>query len=177
MRIRRIVTGHDAAGNAVVLEDRDAEAKSVSLFPGYETFDLWQTEPERTVPHQGPLHEVKTYFPALEEAICRIVTFPPDAALPPRAPPTPAQLAEAEEKAPGLLAHMERDNFGMHTTDSIDFGIVLAGELDLELDDGAKTRVGPGAVIVQNGTRHAWRNPTDQPAMMAFVLLGARRVR
>jgi len=62
----------------------------------------------------------------------------------------------------------------MRTTESVDYAIVLEGEPVLELDDGAVRTLRPGD-FVQNGTRHAWRNPTERPATIAFVLVGARR--
>jgi quercetin dioxygenase-like cupin family protein len=62
----------------------------------------------------------------------------------------------------------------MHRTNSIDYGIVISGVIELELDDGAITRVEAGAVIVQRGTIHAWRNPSlDTPVRVAFVLIDA----
>ena len=82
-------------------------------------------------------------------------------------------LAEADELVPDLVAVLEPDNPGMHTTDSVDYGIVLSGELELELDDGETTTVRPGTVVIQRGTRHAWRNRSDEPARVAFVLVGA----
>jgi hypothetical protein len=174
MDIRRIVTGHDAAGKAVVIADEVIAGRTAKLFEGFKSFELWQTEAERNVPHQGPLHEIRTYFPARHEVNCRVVEFPPDRAPDPSVL-TPANLAEMEAIAPGLMAHMEPDNPGMHTTDTIDFGIVLEGELELELDNGGLTKVVPGCIIVQNGTRHAWRNRSGKPAKVAFILLGAER--
>ena len=63
----------------------------------------------------------------------------------------------------------------MHTTDTIDFVVVLSGEVWLELDGGQQTLVGPGDAVVQNGTRHAWRNKTESPREMAVALIGATR--
>jgi quercetin dioxygenase-like cupin family protein len=63
----------------------------------------------------------------------------------------------------------------MHTTDTLDYVIVLEGNADLELDDGVRERVGPGDCIVQRGTRHAWRVTSDEPLVLAGILLGARR--
>jgi mannose-6-phosphate isomerase-like protein (cupin superfamily) len=60
----------------------------------------------------------------------------------------------------------------MHTTDTIDYGIVVRGEMTLELDDGQKVHLRQGDCIVQNGTRHRWRNPLPEPCLMAFVSLG-----
>jgi quercetin dioxygenase-like cupin family protein len=61
----------------------------------------------------------------------------------------------------------------MHRTNSIDYGIVLKGEIELELDDGAKRTVGEGGIIIQRGTNHLWRNVTDAPTRIAFILIEA----
>jgi len=62
----------------------------------------------------------------------------------------------------------------MHRTDSIDFGIVQSGQLELELDDGVVTLLGPGDIVVQRGTMHAWRNPSDsETCRIVFVLIEA----
>ena len=63
----------------------------------------------------------------------------------------------------------------MHTTDTIDYGIVLSGEIWLEVDDGEETRLRQHDVVIQNGTRHAWRNKSSAPATAAFVLIGVER--
>jgi len=60
-----------------------------------------------------------------------------------------------------------------HRSNSIDYGIVIEGEVELELDDGAKKSIGPGGVIVQRGTNHLWRNTTDKACRIAFVLIEA----
>lgn len=62
----------------------------------------------------------------------------------------------------------------MHRTDSLDYGIVLAGEVDLELDDGRTTRVYAGEIVVQRGTIHAWINRGSTTARVAFILLDAK---
>jgi quercetin dioxygenase-like cupin family protein len=61
----------------------------------------------------------------------------------------------------------------MHRTNSIDYGIVMKGEIELELEDGAKRTVHEGGIIIQRGTNHLWRNVTDQPTRIAFVLIEA----
>jgi quercetin dioxygenase-like cupin family protein len=61
----------------------------------------------------------------------------------------------------------------MHRTNSIDYGIVLEGEIELELDDGVKKTVRQGGIIVQRGTNHLWRNTTDKPCRIAFILIEA----
>jgi quercetin dioxygenase-like cupin family protein len=61
----------------------------------------------------------------------------------------------------------------MHTTATIDYGVVLSGEVILELDDGAKLTLRPGDTYIQNGTRHRWSNTGDVPAVLAVALIGA----
>jgi quercetin dioxygenase-like cupin family protein len=65
----------------------------------------------------------------------------------------------------------------MHTTSTIDFEVVLEGEVWLELDDGKEVHLKPGDTVVQNGTRHAWRNHGTVPARLAVFLIGAPRKR
>ena len=84
---------------------------------------------------------------------------------------------ELEQKLPGLAAHAERDHPGMHTTATIDYGIVLSGQATLELDDGAKVTLSAGDTYVQNGTRHRWSNPGDVPAVLALTLIGVNHRR
>ncbi|MEY2942715.1 MAG: hypothetical protein RLY97_729 [Pseudomonadota bacterium] len=61
----------------------------------------------------------------------------------------------------------------MHRTNSIDYGIILKGEIELELDDGVKRTVYEGGIVVQRGTNHLWRNVTDKPCRIAFILIEA----
>jgi quercetin dioxygenase-like cupin family protein len=62
----------------------------------------------------------------------------------------------------------------LHRTNSIDYGIVLSGELELELEDGVKTLLGPGDIVVQRGTNHLWRNPSATvTCRVAFILIHA----
>ena len=104
-----------------------------------------------------------------------LVTTPP---APGSAPPgldLQAALAEMEEKMPGALAYLEPDNPGMHTTDTIDFEVVLSGEVILELDDGVEKMLRPSDTVVQNGTRHRWGNRGTEPAVLAVFTVGAHR--
>ena len=79
-----------------------------------------------------------------------------------------------ETRLPGLAAHLEPDHPGMHTTATIDYEFVVSGRVVLELDDGASLELGPGDTVIQNGTRHAWRNPFDEPCVLVVVLVGAQ---
>ena len=101
-----------------------------------------------------------------------IVRFPPDAIFASRDFDPEAAAIEQAASLPGLAALFEPDNPGFHRTPTIDYGILLEGELVLELDDGVTASLGVGDIVVQNGTRHAWRNRTRATATMAFVLVG-----
>jgi quercetin dioxygenase-like cupin family protein len=83
-----------------------------------------------------------------------------------------AALMSLEAALPGMAAHMEPDAPGMHTTASVDYEYVVSGRVLLELDNGATVELGPGDTVIQNGTRHAWRNPFDEPCVMVVVLVG-----
>ena len=175
MDIRRVVTGHDANGKAIFLADEAITPVDISLFPGMKTYEMWSTDGPRNVPHTGPFPGVPRYFPGPDGSVFRLFVFPPQGQSAPNPAALQAGVAEMRAKLPGLAEHLELDNPGMHTTDSVDYAIVVSGEIDLELDDGATVRLTPGCVVVQNGTRHAWRNRSAEPVVMAFILLGARR--
>lgn len=84
-----------------------------------------------------------------------------------------AAFGEIEAKLPGLMGPMEPDHPGMHTTATVDDEFVVSGRVVLELDDGATCELGPGDTVVQNGTRHAWRNPFDETCVLVVAPIGA----
>jgi quercetin dioxygenase-like cupin family protein len=86
-----------------------------------------------------------------------------------------ALRAEMETKLPGLASHMEPKNPGMHTTDTIDFEYIVSGECWLELDEGATVQLKAGDTVVQNGTRHAWRNKATEPCHIVVFMVGVPR--
>jgi quercetin dioxygenase-like cupin family protein len=86
-----------------------------------------------------------------------------------------ALMAEMEAKLPGLAAHMEPKSPGMHTTDTIDFEYIISGEVWLELDDGVLVHLRAGDTVVQNGTRHAWRNKGSEPCRIVVFMVGTPR--
>jgi quercetin dioxygenase-like cupin family protein len=89
---------------------------------------------------------------------------------------TPAAEVDLERSLPGRSFYLESDQDGMHRTPTLDLICILAGEIWLELDDG-DVHLREGDCVVQNGTRHAWRNRTDSPCSMAIVLIGADEAR
>ena len=97
--------------------------------------------------------------------------FPPDTVM--QNPVDGVQaFNELSAALPGLIETFEPDNPGMHTTATIDYGIILDGELWLELDNGQSRLVRAGDVVIQSGTRHAWRNNSERIARALFVMIG-----
>jgi hypothetical protein len=178
MDVRRVVTGHDAAGKAVFVSDEAVAPVSVSLLPGNEFHRLWGGDEAPRFPDDGSSPSQAAYFPPVGGFRFGFFSLPPDGGA--GAPPDldfEAAMAELEDKLPGLAGHMEPADPGMHTTATVDFEVVLAGSVDLELDDGARVTLVVGDTVVQNGTRHRWSNPGTEPAVLAVFICGAHHER
>jgi quercetin dioxygenase-like cupin family protein len=144
---RRVVTGIDADGASYFVHDGETPGH---LNDGFFVQDaLWIDNPRNP---------------------------DPEATLDPAEDPTP--LLSGGTQVPvggstfGLLTFKAGGGAGMHTTRTIDYGIVLSGEIDLELDED-EVHLIAGDVVVQRGTRHAWHNRTDQDCVMAFILISS----
>jgi len=161
--IRRVVTARTATGRSVISQDEVLPDVPYRHTPGFAHTLVWTTgEPATFVPDPG-------------ETIAMTVTFPPDSVF--ADPGFDPEAAAAENRAnnPGLAELFEADAPGMHTTPTIDYVVVLDGEVVLEVDDGVTTTLRPGDLVVQNATRHAWRVPSDRPATIFVVLMGQAR--
>ena len=172
---RRVVTGVDANGKSVFVTDAELDVITMALLPGTAVSEVWAsaTTPRARTTLASP--GMASYFPPPGGVRYGLWTFPPEAGagVLPEGVDVGAALSELEAMLPGLSAHMEPGSPGMHTTQTVDVGLVLSGEIDLELDDGAMTHLKAGDFVIQNGTRHAWRNRSAAPTTMAFVLVGA----
>jgi mannose-6-phosphate isomerase-like protein (cupin superfamily) len=175
MKVRRVVTGHTPDGKATVASDTDVEAITLGLLPGTEFYRLWGADETPTFPDDGSPRSAPAYFPPVGGFRFGLFTVAPDSVAMPKDLDMQLALAELDEKLPGLAAHLEADSPGMHTSDTIDFEYVLSGEVWLELDDGKAVHLRAGDTVVQNGTRHAWRNKHTEPCRLVFFLSGARR--
>jgi mannose-6-phosphate isomerase-like protein (cupin superfamily) len=167
--IRRVVTGHDADGKAVFASDEIVAADG--------TFhQMWGGDETPTFPDSGRQPAQGPFFPAVGGYRFMLVAIPPSGSGErPQGNLDEAAAAEMEKRFPGLASHMEPDNPGMHTTDTIDFEYVLSGDLVLELDDGAEVALHAGDTVIQNGTRHRWHNRTTEPAVFVAFMIGAHR--
>lgn len=137
--VRRVVTGHDSRGKAVVWKDEVASGERFTL--------IWTTEgfpADNTLVEDGGQREVGITLAG-------------------------GTVFRIGEIAPGARSPM-------HRTNSVDYGIVLDGELDMELDGGEVAHLKAGDVIVQRGTNHAWINNSNRSCRMAWILIDASPV-
>jgi mannose-6-phosphate isomerase-like protein (cupin superfamily) len=177
MNVRRVVTGHDAHGNAVIVDDAVVEATTVTLSPTVY-HELWRADSNPTLPDAGANGPKTTFFPPVGGYRFFLLTFPPgDGSADFEGVDIEAGLRELQEKLPGVLETNELDQPGMHTTDTVDMEIVISGEIVLELDEGVETTLRAGDVNIQNGTRHRWHNRGSEPAVLAVAMVGASRTR
>lgn len=172
--LRRVVTGHSADGKAVFVSDGQVDPISVS---GASTLHpIWAADDAPTFPDDGSLPPTTGYWPPVGGFRYLLMTIAPGDG--PAAGSTASSAVDVDELnrlMPGLTDVMEPDEPGMHTSDTVDLEIVVSGEITLELDDGVTRTMGPGDAIIQNGTRHRWRNAGREPARVAVILLGANR--
>ena len=151
-----MVTGHDARGRSIVeIEDRPA-ARVPEKGGGLRLTEIWTTG-------RAPVRGIE---PDPGCSVFRVIDYPPDSerlkSIDPEAH-FASMGAEAAERA-------TRRHPGMHRTRTLDYAIVLSGEIWAVLDEG-EVLLKAGDVLVQRGTSHAWSNRTSEPARIAFVLI------
>lgn len=178
--VRRVVTGHDDEGRAVILLD-DADAPnnfSSDTIPGFGASVIWFT-PAGYVDHatdrDSAPADAKIDFPGIGETVVRIADFPPDEVYPHNAGDAVFDEIGAHEERDAGGGNNADKHFWFHRTESIDYAMVLEGEITLVLDIG-ETTLRAGDVIVQRATAHAWSNRTTENARVAFVLVGTHPV-
>jgi mannose-6-phosphate isomerase-like protein (cupin superfamily) len=147
LNLRRVVTGHDAQGRATVLID-EAVQNVASSRPGQEASVIWTTE-GFPIDNDGDLDTSRRQGMGTtipNGTVFRVVQF-----------------------GPGVSPRV-------HRTNSVDYAVVMAGEIDMELDDGVIVHLKAGDVLVQRGTVHNWVNKGAEPCVIAFSLIDARPV-
>jgi quercetin dioxygenase-like cupin family protein len=150
LQIRRVVTGHDANGKAIIASDEDMNGVSAPARPYISRCEIWSTDTmpvdnsEEAAAAQKKGFVVRhNYVGSGQGTVVRITEF-----------------------APGAPKFM-------HRTETVDYAILLKGECDLELDDGKTVHLTQGDIVVQRGTMHAWVNNGSQPCTFAFILIDA----
>lgn len=172
---RRVVTAIDADGRSYIAEDGTSPAEFVLPGSTYRSTNMWRTHaapgaigaPDDIAEHRGVL-------PPSRGTVLRVIDFPPigDA--------TPEQRA-AMVKAVFAALYPDADHHegsarsaSMHTTDTVDYAIVLQGEI-VAVMDRDETILRAGDILIQRGTPHGWENRSDHVARIAFVLIDAVR--
>jgi hypothetical protein len=170
---RRIVT-ENVNGKSVVQSDEQMQAYEFKTVPGYEHTLIWvnPTTPDLSKEQRFDRYP-DTVVPGPGGTSLHFVTFPPGAVFADPAFDGAAAQEEALARLRGLADHFEKEDPGMHKTNTVDYSVVYDGEIWLELDDNATRHLKRGDVVVQNGTRHAWRNKGTKPVTMLFFLNGA----
>ncbi|WP_234908194.1 cupin domain-containing protein [Rhizobium rhizogenes] len=172
--VRRVVTGHDNRGKAIVLEDGEPPVVIRSPIQAELAFhEIWNTSemPQRiAADFDEPTLLHSSTAPPKRGTVIRVVDLPPEG---PDGPVFDKEQSRELFSVVGLAENAERHKPGrhplMHRTESIDYGIVLSGEIVLLLDD-SEVHLKQGDVVVQRGTVHAWTNRTDHICRMAFIL-------
>ena len=172
--IHRVVTGHDADGKAVITSNGPLPTVvDIDAIPGTVFHEVWSTAGapapvgNGTDPTLGPL----VLPPPKQGTRLRFVDIPPD---------TDEFLTQGASKMKDAFEQIGDEKAStvqadsphplMHRTESVDYGVVIEGELTLVLDD-SEVLLKPGSVVVQRGTNHAWANRSGRPCRMLFVLV------
>lgn len=173
--IERIVTGHDAQGRAIVTQQGPLPTVvDIAAIPGTVFHEVWSTAATPAPLDNGadPTLAGLMLPPPKHGTRLRFVDIPPD---------TDEFLAQGADKMNDAFTQIgdaaastvlaDSPHPLMHRTESVDYGVVIEGEMTLVLDGGAQVPLKPGSVVVQRGTNHAWANRSGQPCRMLFVLI------
>jgi quercetin dioxygenase-like cupin family protein len=173
-RVRRVLTGHDAAGRSTFIADGPApNVKEMSAMPGLALTDLWETKaaPASNAGDGDAAARPVHLEPPKNGTILRIVEFPPDSAW--------RNRTDGKDGFKSIGAGHVQDRQSadpmMHKTATVDYIIVLKGEIYAILDTGEKL-LRAGDILVQRGTNHSWSVRTSEPCIVAAVLVSAMPV-
>jgi len=177
--VRRVVTGHDPDGRAIIQEDGSVpRVRRIGGEHGPLFFEVWNT---RATPAPidfdsgEPAEDGIQLAPPRGGTRIRVLDIPPEDASVARITPETAMAHFAEVGAAGASSHTgtgSRHAF-MHRTETIDYGIVLEGEVTLIMDEG-ETVVRAGDIVIQRGTNHGWANRSGRHCRIAFILIDGR---
>ena len=169
---RRIVTGHDVEGRSIITSDGPPEREQYMARHGVTLREVWNTRATPVPIHRTmvePVEDGVILAPPKRGTRIRICDFEPD-----RHDAGEGSAAFDDFRAIGAGGAYQGNAEGvhamMHRTETIDYGIVLEGEIVLILDE-EETLVKAGEIVVQVGTSHAWSNRSDRMCRMAFILI------
>jgi hypothetical protein len=172
-QVRRVVTGHDAAGKSVFIIDGPSPHVFSRSKGSAVVHELWETTqtPAGNRGNDDAIARGHRLAPPKNGSVFRVIEYPPDAE---RLAAIAREHALPDDGS-GRAAATDHNNPrhpGFHKTSTVDYAIVLVGEIVAMMDDG-EVLLKAGDVLIQRGTNHAWSNRTDKPAVVAFVLIDA----
>lgn len=177
--VRRVVTGHSASGKAIIQEDGPAPRQQrIGGDIGPMFHEIWNTRvtPAPIDRNSGEPHEEGIVLaPPKGGTRIRVLDIPPEGDRLANLTPEERKAHFAEIGAADAVAEdgaSQRHAF-MHRTETIDYGIVLEGELVLIMDEG-ETTVRAGDIVIQRGTNHGWANRSDRNCRIAFILVDGK---
>jgi mannose-6-phosphate isomerase-like protein (cupin superfamily) len=173
-----IVTGDNDKDKSEVVSSEPIPVNNYFIYqPGFSAEVFWRTAKDSSVGgiFKPVLWGSSSILPEVGGTTAMIVTFPPATDIEPSEPVDIENLIkEVNERLPGLAETFESDPPGFHFTNTVDYVVLLEGELKLFLDnDEVDLKVGD--VVVQNGTRHAWVNQSKEPARFLVIMSGKER--
>lgn len=176
-RFRRIVTAHNAHGRSVILsDDTSPHIMPIMDQPNFAVTDFWRTAATPADNGAGtsndPCGLPIQVAPPANGSVFRVVQFPPDKDWAAKAAAMGGSVA-IDETAKAANTGGPVRHAHMHRTRSIDYAIVLSGEIWAVMDEG-ETKMVAGDVMIQRGTNHAWANRSNAPCVVAFVLIDAK---
>jgi naringenin degradation protein FdeH len=174
---RRIVTGHDTQGGSAVLSDEvSPHVMPIMGQPNFAVTDFWKTAStpadNGVATDKDPCSVPTQVAPPDGGSVFRVVQFPPDKDWAAKAAAMGGSVA-IDETAKAANTGGPIRHAHMHRTRSIDYAIVLSGEIWAVMDNG-ETKMTAGDVLIQRGTNHAWANRSNAPCVVAFVLIDAK---
>ncbi len=169
--IRRVVTGHDASGRSIFISDGPTPHVFSRTKGSAIVHELWQTTgtPADNRGSEDAIQRGHRLAPPKNGSVFRVIEYPPDAE---RLAAIAREHALPDDGS-GRASASDRNNPrhpGFHKTATVDYAIVLSGEIFAMMDDG-EVLLRAGDVLIQRGTNHAWSNRTAAPAVVAFVLI------
>jgi len=173
MGVRRVVTGHDQSGKAIVISD--AEASNIVrplIRPGVAIYNLWQidTSPAEVFGADETTDRTIGLLPPRRGSVFRLIDFPPEKDWIDDIDPEAAKAAWASLGAEDIGVKGKSPHPLMHRTETIDYALCLEGEIVMVLDD-SEVLIQKGDAVIQRGTNHAWSNRSNTVCKMMFVLV------
>lgn len=173
---RRIVTGHDSLGRAIIIEDAPPpRVRQIGGQSGPWFYEVWNTRETPALIDRAsgePPEDGIMLVPPKNGTRIRVLDIPPDDAALSDTTTEQARAHFAEVGAAEASSHSGQGSrhAHMHRTETVDYGIVLEGEVTLIVDDG-ETVVRAGDIVIQRGTNHGWANRSDKNCRIAFILI------